>query len=160
MIGLFGILSTALIISVLAQKLELSRSEKYVHNFVLNIELAKERKVQAANVVKFALQVWYLQQKNRLTSSQYIKAQRRLFRSIHFIQQIKQEQKKLIDNCLGFPELITTQRETNVKTQVNTQKSIIMKSKMDTIEQKLADMNQTMVNIQNTLNVVLNKISQ
>jgi hypothetical protein len=42
MIGLLGILSTALIISVLAQKLELSRSEKYVHNFVLNIELAKE----------------------------------------------------------------------------------------------------------------------
>ncbi|UJR16968.1 hypothetical protein I4U23_003866 [Adineta vaga] len=34
--------------------------EKYVHTFVLNTELAKEYHLCAANVVKFAVKVWYL----------------------------------------------------------------------------------------------------
>ena len=31
-----------------------------MHNFVLKIELAKQVKDQAANVIKAALKVWYL----------------------------------------------------------------------------------------------------
>ncbi|CAF4960527.1 unnamed protein product, partial [Rotaria sp. Silwood1] len=58
MIALVGVLSTALLISVLAQKLVMDRWEKYVHNFVLDIELSKNRKIQAANVIKFVLKRW------------------------------------------------------------------------------------------------------
>ncbi len=130
-----------------------------MHNFVLNIEFAKERQNQAANVIKFALKFWYIKRNHRPRSTEYIKAQRRLVRSIHFNQQLKQEQKKLTDNCIGFPELMTIEREAIVKIQQNTQRSIITKSKIDQIEEKLVDMNQTMVNIQNTLNLLLNKIS-
>lgn len=158
MIGLFGILSTALLTSVLAQKLALSRSEKYVHNFVLNIELAKQRRHQAANVVKCALKVWYLKRKGRPSSSQFIGAQRNLFRSIHANQQLKQEQKGLVDNCIGLPELITLQREVNGKTKEQTHKSIVMKSKIDQFEKKLSDMDEKMTNIQNTLNLLLDRI--
>jgi hypothetical protein len=157
-IGLIGILSTALLISVLAQKLKLTRPEKYVHNFVLNIQLAKERKIQAANVIKYALRVWYLKRKYRPISNEYIKAQRRLVRSIHFQQQLKHKQKELIDNCIGFPELITTQRQIYVQVQQNTEQSILMKSKMDQIEEKLIQINQTMMNLQNTLNHSFNSI--
>ncbi|CAF5092970.1 unnamed protein product, partial [Rotaria sp. Silwood1] len=42
MTGLVGIFSTALLIAVLTQKLLMNRWEKYVHNFVLDIELAKK----------------------------------------------------------------------------------------------------------------------
>ncbi|CAF1549412.1 unnamed protein product, partial [Rotaria sordida] len=70
--------TNALLISVLAQKLKLTRSEKYVHSFVLDIELAKKRKHQAANVIKFAIKIWYLKRKHRSTSTEYIKVQRRL----------------------------------------------------------------------------------
>ncbi|CAF3597163.1 unnamed protein product [Adineta steineri] len=159
-IAMIGVLSTALLISVLAQKLELSRSEKYVHNFVLNIKLAKERKNHAANVVKFVVKLWYLKRKHRPISNEYIKAQRELVRSIHFNQQLKQDQKKLIDSCIGMPELIVMQRDSNDKIRENTQTLSIMKVKVDKIEEKLGDMDHAMINIQNTLHLVLNKISK
>ncbi|CAF4650158.1 unnamed protein product [Rotaria sp. Silwood1] len=63
-IALVGVLSTALLISVLAQKLVMNRWEKYVNNFVLNVELAKECKLNAANMIKFALKVWCMKKKN------------------------------------------------------------------------------------------------
>jgi hypothetical protein len=151
-IGLIGILSTALLISVLAQKLKLIRSEKYVHNFVLNIQLAKERKIQAANVIQCVVRVWYLKRKYQSSSNEYIQAQRRLFRSIHFNQQLKHKQKQLIDNCIGFPELVSTQRQITVHLQQNTQQSILIKSKIEQIEEKLIQINQTMINLQKTLN--------
>jgi hypothetical protein len=155
---LVGVFSTALLISVLAQKLKLTRSEKYVHNFVLNIGLAKERKNQAVNIIICAVRAWYLKRKHLPTSIEYIKAQRRLFRSIHFNQQLKREQNKLIDNCIGLPELLTIQREVNAKTEDSQLQMSTMKSKVDQIEEKLTDMNQTMINIQNTLNVLLQRM--
>ena len=82
-------------------------------------------------MIKCALRVWYLKRKYRPISDEYIKAQRRLVRSIHFNQQLKQEQTKLVDNCIGFPELLTTQREINVEIRQNTHRSIIMQLKMN-----------------------------
>jgi hypothetical protein len=156
--GLIGVLSTALLISVLAQKLMLTRSEKYVHNFVLKIGLAKECKNQSANVVKYALKLWFLKRKHRFSSMQCITVQRKLFRSILDNQLLKQEQRQLVDNCVGLPELLTTQRETNDRGQENTQRLTIMQLKVEKIEEKLMDINQTMFNIHNTLNVLLNKM--
>jgi hypothetical protein len=130
-----------------------------VHNFVLNTELAKQCKNQAANVIKFALKVWYLKRKTSRTSMQYIAAQRRLFRSVLINQQLKQKQRRLIDQCVGIPELLAAQRETNDKVQENTQRLTIMQLKVDKIEEKIININQTTMNIQNTLNVLLNKMT-
>ncbi|CAF3950266.1 unnamed protein product [Adineta steineri] len=153
--ALIGVLSTALLISVLAQKLELTRSEKYVHNFVLNIGLGKERQIQAANIIKYAIKRWYLNRKHQSLTSEYIKIQRRLYRSIHFNQRLKREQKKVIDSCIGLPELITAQRESNDKIK----KLMSMEVKVDRIEKNVADMNTTMNSIRNTLDLLLNKIT-
>jgi hypothetical protein len=120
--------------------------------------LAKEHRHQAANVIKFALTIWYLRRKYRPTSSEFITAKRRLFRSIHFNKQLKEERKKLIDNCVGLPEIITIQREAGAKTRENVKQSIIMKSKVDQIEEKLVDMNKTMTDIQNKLNLLLDRM--
>ncbi len=129
-----------------------------MHNFVLNIGLAKERKIQAANVIKYAIKLWYLKRTHRPTSFEYIKIQRRLLRSIHLNQQLKQEQRKLVDNCIGLSELLTIERKTNDKIQENTERLTLMKLKVDQIEGQLADINQTMTNIQNTLTLLLNRI--
>ncbi|CAF4057851.1 unnamed protein product [Rotaria sordida] len=160
LIGLIGILTSALLISVLAQKLKLTRSEKYVHSFVLDIELAKKRNHQAANVIKFAIKIWYLKRKHRSTSTEYIKVQRRLIQSIRFIQKLKQKQGKLTDNYIGLQEIITIQRETISKTEENTEQLIIMESKVDKIDENLIDINHTMINIQKTLNLLLNRMLQ
>ena len=49
----------------MAQKLGLRREEKYVHTFVLNIELAKARKIHAANIIKYGILEWYLARKGK-----------------------------------------------------------------------------------------------
>ncbi|CAF3966647.1 unnamed protein product, partial [Rotaria sordida] len=116
LIGLFGILITALVITVLTQKLLLNRWEKYVHSFVLNVELAKNRKMQAANVIKFALQVWILKKKNVSKSSiRYLRAQRDLFQSIHFLHEIKQKQGQQVDNCVDQIDVVSVQRNTSAQ---------------------------------------------
>ncbi|CAF3489330.1 unnamed protein product [Rotaria sp. Silwood1] len=164
-IGLVGVFSTALVIAVLAQKLLLDRCEKYVHNFALNIGLAKEHKIQAANVIKFAMKVWYMKNHKRPVSSiQFLKVQRRLFQSIHFLQQVKQEQGKLIDNCVDQIDLLTIQRQTSAQTYESTEQLHIMKVKIDNIEEKIVEINtninNTVNDIQKTLNILLDKVSK
>lgn len=71
---------------------------------------------------------------------------------------MKQEQRKLVDNCIGLSELLTIERKTNDKIQENTERLTLMKLKVDQIEGQLADINQTMNNIQNTLTLLSNRI--
>lgn len=155
--AMIGVLSTALLISVLAQKLELSRAENYVHNFVLNMKIAKERKHQAANVIKSVLKLWYLRRKQSSTSIEYIKAQRELVRSIHTSQQLKTAQKNLADSCIGLPELYVMQNDTNVRARENTQTLATMRVKIEKIEEQLGNMSYAVTNIQSTLHLLLDK---
>ncbi|CAF0800119.1 unnamed protein product [Adineta steineri] len=123
--------------------------------------MLKERKNHAANIIKYIFKLWFLKKKQQQpTSNEYIKAQRELVRSIHFNQQLKLEQKKLVDSCIGIPELVVIQRQTNDKTRENTQTLAIMKLKMNKIEEQLGEMNHAITNIQNTLHLLLNRISQ
>ncbi|CAF1371090.1 unnamed protein product [Rotaria sordida] len=164
-IGFLGVILIALLISVLTQKLLLDRSEKYVHNFVLNIQLAKEYKIEAANIIKFAFRVWYMKKKNiSLSSIHYLQAQRRLFQSIQSLQQNKQEQRKLIDSCIDQIDLIAMHRNTTVQTYEAKELLKKTKVKIDKIEEKLVEMNininNTINDMQKTLNMLFDKVSQ
>lgn len=136
-IGLFGLLISALLITVVAQKLILTREEKYIHTFVLNIELEKKRKHQVANVIKFSIKLWYLYRKKRENYLQYIFIQRKLYQSINQLKTIKNKQKKLIDHCLGLHELMTIQRNINVNNDKTNDKIIEIEKKLLNIEEKL-----------------------
>ncbi len=151
-IAFTGILSTALIISILFQKLVLTRWEKYVYNFVLNIELAKERKHQAANVMKFAIQVWYLRRQNKSKSIQYIKTQWKLFQAIRVIQQVKIDQRQLIDSSVVLADLFTFLRDGNDRMEKLIEQMNTMASNME----KIQEMNQMMNYMQYQLNVLVN----
>jgi peroxiredoxin family protein len=157
---LIGLLSSALLIAILAKKLLLTREEKYVHTFVLNTQIAKERKNQAANVIKFAMKTWYLKRQDKSTSIQNFQAQRKLFRSIHYLQQIKQEQRNLVDNCVGLSELMTIHRNTSVQTEGTVEQIAAIKTEVKKIKEKLNNMNRSMDTLQNTLNVLLDKVAK
>ncbi|CAF3793568.1 unnamed protein product [Rotaria sordida] len=164
-IGLVGVFSTALVIAVLAQMLLLNRWEKYVHNFALQAELEKERKTQAANIVKFTIKVWFLRNKNRSELSiRYLQAQRKLFNSIDSLQIIKQKQRQLIDHCVDQIDIITIQRSTNDKTCEISKQLTFLKTKIDNMEEKLVEMNininNTMNDIQKTLHMLLDKVEK
>ncbi|CAF1686145.1 unnamed protein product, partial [Adineta ricciae] len=67
-ISLIGLFASALLIAVLSQKLSLDRAEKYVHGFVIGIQLAKRYEAQASNTIKFALKLWVLRRKGKTHS--------------------------------------------------------------------------------------------
>lgn len=56
--GIMGVGTTALLVAVLARKLEQSRSERYVFNMVTRIQIEKRRKAAAANVIKSVIHLW------------------------------------------------------------------------------------------------------
>ena len=158
--GLIGVFSTALLISVLAQKLQLTRSEKYVHHFDLNVQLAKERKHYAANIIKFAVQVWYFKRKSHRMSRRLLQAQRKLYHSIHLIQQLDLMQRNLDENCVGLPELVTLQRDMIIKSEQTEDDLTVMKTRMKRMEEKLAHIDQTIGEIHQTLNLFVSTIRQ
>lgn len=156
-IALIGVLATALLISVVAQKLVLTRWEKHVHYCVADIELSRQHREQAANVIKFAIKVWYLKRKYNLRSFQYLKTEQMLYKSIYKIRKIKLEQRKLNDNCLDLFELINIQRYTSIKTKRIAKEITTIKFTMEQMQEKFIYMNNTINNIQNTLKQLLDK---
>ena len=107
--------SSALLIAVLSQKLLPSRWEKYIYNFVLNIELAKARKTHAANIISNGWKFWKLTRRDKQDTIEYVNAQRKFFGSITTMHQIKQERRKLTDSIIGPAELMITQWVTSTR---------------------------------------------
>jgi hypothetical protein len=154
--GIIGVFSTALLVAVISHKLELTRSEKYVHNFVANIELAKAHKDQAANVVKYGWKVWHLRRQGKFMIIEYIQAQRKLLKSIHLVRKIKQEQRKLADNHVSLLELFTLQRGTSETAD----EMILVERKVNKVEDQLTEINDGMLNLHDKLNLVLDRVTK
>jgi hypothetical protein len=149
-----------LLIAVVAQKLSLRREEKYVHTFALNIELAKKRRNQAANVVKYAIKAWFLRHRNRRRTVQYFQAQRKLFSSISDLQQTKRQQASLVDHCVGLHELITLQRITGDNMEETVQQVAEIQSYVNKVDEQLVHFNSTLSSLQATLNALLEMVNK
>ncbi len=130
-----------------------------MHNFVASIELAKAHKNQAANVVKYGWKVWFLRRKGKHMFIEYIHAQRKLLTSIHLVRKIKERQRKLADNHVSLLEVYTVQRSTSATTDETSQRVILMEQKVDKMEDKLIEINQGMVNLQDKLNILLDRVT-
>ena len=154
-VALIGVMSTALLISVLAQKLLLTRWEKYVHNFVLNIELAKNRKHHAADVIKFAIKTWYLKRKGKHLSLQNIRVQWKLVRSIGVLRQVKHEQRKLIDNCLVLADMFHLQRTGHDRIEQVQEDMSTMKVSVDKLDEKFNGIQRTLTHMQDALVLIM-----
>ncbi|KAK7474015.1 hypothetical protein BaRGS_00034725, partial [Batillaria attramentaria] len=63
--GLMGVALTAMLVAVMAQRLEQSRAEKYVHVFMLRSRLEQSHREKAADVIKWALMLWTSRLKGR-----------------------------------------------------------------------------------------------
>lgn len=158
--GVIGVFSTALLISVLARKLQLTRSEKYVHHFDLHIQLSKQRKTHAANIIKFAIKVWFLKRKHRQRTRQLLQLQRKLFHEIHANQQLEQTRRKLSENCIGLPEIITLQRDMAMKTEENSDCLMTIQTRIKQIEDRLDHLDQSMTSVQRSLDLLVYRSSQ
>ncbi|CAD5123996.1 unnamed protein product [Dimorphilus gyrociliatus] len=140
--GIFGAGCTALIVAVLARKLELSRAEKYVHNFVIDVELDKRYKVAAANIVKYGWLVYKARKYG--TPAQVRRNQRKLLRAIHSLRDVKQEQRRLADASVTLLEMAKNQSSignildrTEARTLELDNRVSAMEKKLGSIDEKL-----------------------
>jgi hypothetical protein len=156
-----GLLSSALLIAVVAQKLLLNRWEKYVHSFVLKTDLEKEHKIQAANVIKYTFKLFVWKNNSQPTSTfKYYNLKRKLFNSLNIINNIKQRQRQLDDYCIGLPEIANLERTTNINTECTVKEIADVELKMKNIEEQLIDVQESIKNIQNTLNLLVDTVKK
>ncbi|XP_052809203.1 small conductance calcium-activated potassium channel protein-like [Mya arenaria] len=104
MTGMMGAGCTALIVAILAKRLELSRSEKYVHDFVLDVELDKRLKHNASDVMRAGWFV-YKYRKLKTDKSKIIRHQRKFIHAVENIRDIRAAQRRLIDNSVTLVEI-------------------------------------------------------
>ncbi|CAF99312.1 unnamed protein product, partial [Tetraodon nigroviridis] len=101
---------TALVVAVVAKKLELTKAEKHVHNFMMDTQLTKRVKNTAANVLR---ETWLIYKNTKLVRkmdhAKVRKHQRKFLQAIHQLRSVKMEQRKLNDQANSLVDLAKTQ---------------------------------------------------
>ncbi|XP_069041558.1 small conductance calcium-activated potassium channel protein 2 isoform X2 [Lepisosteus oculatus] len=104
--GIMGAGCTALVVAVVARKLELTKAEKHVHNFMMDTQLTKRIKNAAANVLR---ETWLIYRHTRLAKridhARVRKHQRKFLQAIHQLRSVKMEQRKLSDQANTLVDL-------------------------------------------------------
>ncbi|XP_067416001.1 small conductance calcium-activated potassium channel protein 1 isoform X2 [Emydura macquarii macquarii] len=108
--GIMGAGCTALVVAVVARKLELTKAEKHVHNFMMDTQLTKRVKNAAANVLR---ETWLIYKHTKLVKktehAKVRKHQRKFLQAIHQLRSVKMEQRKLNDQANTLVDLAKTQ---------------------------------------------------
>uniref|UniRef100_F7BJ86 Potassium calcium-activated channel subfamily N member 1 n=1 Tax=Monodelphis domestica TaxID=13616 RepID=F7BJ86_MONDO len=108
--GIMGAGCTALVVAVVARKLELTKAEKHVHNFMMDTQLTKRVKNAAANVLR---ETWLIYKHTKLVRkpdySRVRKHQRKFLQAIHQLRSVRMEQRKLSDQANTMVDLAKTQ---------------------------------------------------
>uniref|UniRef100_UPI0037E7B1AB small conductance calcium-activated potassium channel protein 1a isoform X1 n=1 Tax=Semicossyphus pulcher TaxID=241346 RepID=UPI0037E7B1AB len=93
--GIMGAGCTALVVAVVARKLELTKAEKHVHNFMMDTQLCKRVKNTAANVLR---ETWLIYKHTKMVKkidhAKVRKHQRKFLQAIHH------------DKCNGFTRFV------------------------------------------------------
>lgn len=94
----------------MARKLELTKAEKHVHNFMMDTQLTKRVKNAAANVLR---ETWLIYKNTKLVKkidhAKVRKHQRKFLQAIHQLRSVKMEQRKLNDQANTLVDLAKTQ---------------------------------------------------
>ncbi|XP_069804199.1 intermediate conductance calcium-activated potassium channel protein 4 [Dendropsophus ebraccatus] len=101
--GVMGVACTALIVAVAAQKLEFTKAEKHVHNFMMDIRYMKQIKCAAANVLGEA---WLLHKHTKQGDMAKIQLhQRELLGAIHIFRRRRIKHKNLKDQVNAMVDI-------------------------------------------------------
>ncbi|KAJ8354827.1 hypothetical protein SKAU_G00223940 [Synaphobranchus kaupii] len=104
--GIMGAGCTALVVAVVARKLELTKAEKHVHNFMMDTQLTKRIKNAAANVLRETWLIYkHTKMQKKIDHSRVRKHQRKFLQAIHQLRSVKMEQRKLSDQANTLVDL-------------------------------------------------------
>ncbi|XP_055715651.1 small conductance calcium-activated potassium channel protein [Phlebotomus papatasi] len=140
--GIMGAGCTALLVAVVSRKLELTRAEKHVHNFMMDTQLTKRLKNAAANVLR---ETWLIYKHTRLVKrvnpGRVRTHQRKFLLAIYALRKVKMDQRKLMDNANTITDMAKTQ---------NTVYEIVsdMSSRQDAVEERLSSLEDKLQSLQ------------
>ncbi|XP_026741304.1 small conductance calcium-activated potassium channel protein [Trichoplusia ni] len=146
--GIMGAGCTALLVTVASRKLELTRAEKHVHNFMMETQLTKKLKNAAANVLR---ETWLIYKHTRLVKrvhpGRVRTHQRKFLLAIYALRKVKMDQRKLMDNANTITDMAKTQ---------NTVYEIVsdMSTRQDTIEERLTSLEEKLTSLQEQVNTL------
>ncbi|XP_016386452.1 small conductance calcium-activated potassium channel protein 2-like isoform X2 [Sinocyclocheilus rhinocerous] len=139
--GIMGAGCTALVVAVVARKLELTKAEKHVHNFMMDTQLCKRVKNTAANVLR---ETWLIYKHTKLVKkidhAKVRKHQRKFLQAIHQAQKlrsVKMEQRKLNDQANNLVDLAKTQNVMYDLVSELQERSEELDKRIGTLEDKL-----------------------
>ncbi|XP_043915224.1 small conductance calcium-activated potassium channel protein 2 isoform X2 [Protopterus annectens] len=139
--GIMGAGCTALVVAVVARKLELTKAEKHVHNFMMDTQLTKRVKNAAANVLR---ETWLIYKNTKLVKkidhARVRKHQRKFLQAIHQLRSVKMEQRKLNDQANTLVDLAKTQNimydmisELNERSEDFEKRIVTLENKLETL---------------------------
>ncbi|XP_043594271.1 small conductance calcium-activated potassium channel protein isoform X3 [Bombus pyrosoma] len=143
--GIMGAGCTALLVAVVSRKLELTRAEKHVHNFMMDTQLTKRLKNAAANVLR---ETWLIYKHTRLVKrvnpGRVRTHQRKFLLAIYALRKVKMDQRKLMDNANTITDMAKTQ---------NTVYEIVshMSTRQDGLEERLVNLSDQLVALEEKL---------
>ncbi|XP_076261248.1 small conductance calcium-activated potassium channel isoform X2 [Rhynchophorus ferrugineus] len=146
--GIMGAGCTALLVAVVSRKLELTRAEKHVHNFMMDTQLTKRLKNAAANVLR---ETWLIYKHTRLVKrvnpGRVRTHQRKFLLAIYALRKVKMDQRKLMDNANTITDMAKTQ---------NTVYEIVsdMSTRQDAFEDRLTKVEGKLTDLQEQLDLL------
>ncbi|XP_006001686.1 small conductance calcium-activated potassium channel protein 2 [Latimeria chalumnae] len=156
--GIMGAGCTALVVAVVARKLELTKAEKHVHNFMMDTQLTKRVKNAAANVLR---ETWLIYKHTKLVKkidhAKVRKHQRKFLQAIHQLRSVKMEQRKLNDQANTLVDLAKTQNVMYDIVSELQERNEDLEKRIVTLENKLDSLN---VSLQALPGLVTQAISQ
>ncbi|GFQ81321.1 small conductance calcium-activated potassium channel protein [Trichonephila clavata] len=143
--GLMGAGCTALVVAVIARKLELSRAEKHVHNFMMDTQLTKRLRNAAANVLRETWLIYkHTKLDKRVNQSKVRAHQRKFLLAIYCLRKVKMDQRKLMDNANTITDMAKTQNsvfemvsEMNQRHEVLEERVLSLEDRLTVIQEQL-----------------------
>ncbi|CAG9535465.1 unnamed protein product [Cercopithifilaria johnstoni] len=140
--GILGTCTSSMVVAVIARKLELTRAEMHVHNFMMDTQLTKQLKHTAANVLR---ETWLIYKHrclvDRIEPAKIRMHQRKFLVAIYALRKVKRDQRKLTENSVALGDIAKTASNTYelVHDVQNNQEGLSLR--MTAIEYQLADIN-------------------
>lgn len=156
--GLTGAGCTALAVAVIARKLELTRAEKHVHNFMMDTQLTKRLKNAAANVLR---ETWLIYKNTKLVkkvnASKVRTHQRNFLVAIYSLRKVKMDQRKLMDNANTVTDMAKTLNTVFEIISDITSQHEVLESKFIELEKRLDLQAECLLSINDKLDLMLDK---
>nr|KAG5689813.1 hypothetical protein BaRGS_029291 [Batillaria attramentaria] len=139
-VGILGVLITALLVAVMAQKLEQSRAEKYLHTFFSRMRLDRLYRHAAAHVIKSIFMLWRLK---RLPDGSRKYRRRllcygKLMQAVRSMRRLKAKQTHVGESAVGVIEISAAVSDVHRLTEIITNQQSHLTERSDEIEDKLA----------------------